>query len=56
MNGLAPAVFKETDSDPDKALSDGPNAWPLDKLETLLLQLQDLDHISKKMDRLEDQV
>lgn len=49
-------VFMETHPDPDKALSDGPNAWPLDKLEPLLLQLQELDHISKKMDRLEDQV
>ena len=47
-------VFMETHPDPDKALSDGPNAWPLDKLEPLLLQLQELDHISKKMDRLED--
>ena len=49
-------VFMETHPDPDKALSDGPNAWPLGKLEPLLLQLQELDQISKKMDRLEDLV
>lgn len=49
-------VFMETHPDPDNALSDGPNAWPLDKLEALLMQLQELDNISKNMDRLEDQV
>jgi 2-dehydro-3-deoxyphosphooctonate aldolase (KDO 8-P synthase) len=49
-------VFMETHPDPNNALSDGPNAWPLDKLEALLMQLQELDNISKNMDRLEDQV
>ena len=49
-------VFMETHPDPDNALSDGPNAWPLDKLEALLMQLQELDNISKNMDRLEDKV
>ncbi len=28
--------FAETHPDPSKALSDGPNAWPLDKLEALI--------------------
>jgi len=32
-------VFMETHPDPDKALSDGPNAWPLDKAEALMAQL-----------------
>ena len=32
-------LFMETHPDPDHALSDGPNAWPLDALETLLGQL-----------------
>ena len=32
-------LFMETHPDPDKALSDGPNSWPLDKMEPLLQQL-----------------
>lgn len=40
-------VFMETHPDPDKALSDGPNAWPLDQLEGLLETLQALDRVSK---------
>ncbi|ARS28420.1 3-deoxy-8-phosphooctulonate synthase [Sphingomonas sp. KC8] len=32
-------LFMETHPDPDKALSDGPNAWPLDGLEALLRSL-----------------
>ncbi|MGH8182312.1 MAG: 3-deoxy-8-phosphooctulonate synthase [Rhodanobacteraceae bacterium] len=41
-------VFMETHPDPDKALSDGPNAWPLGKMEALLQTLKDLDAIVKK--------
>jgi len=41
-------LFMETHPDPDKALSDGPNAWPLDQLEGLLETLKALDQISKK--------
>jgi len=40
-------VFLETHPDPDKALSDGPNAWPLGQLEALLETLKALDHVSK---------
>ena len=29
-------IFIETHPAPDEALSDGPNVWPLDRLETLL--------------------
>ena len=32
-------LFMETHPDPDQALSDGPNAWPLDRIEPLLKQL-----------------
>ncbi|PXA83382.1 3-deoxy-8-phosphooctulonate synthase [Nostoc sp. 3335mG] len=40
-------VFMETHPDPDKALSDGPNAWPLDQLEDLLGTLMRLDDVVK---------
>jgi 2-dehydro-3-deoxyphosphooctonate aldolase (KDO 8-P synthase) len=36
-------LFMETHPDPSKALSDGPNAWPLDRMERLLTTLVDLD-------------
>jgi len=39
-------VFMETHPDPDKALSDGPNAWPLGKIEALLITLKDLDGVT----------
>lgn len=32
-------IFMETHPDPDKALSDGPNSWPLDQAESLMAQL-----------------
>lgn len=35
----AHGVFIETHPDPDKALSDGPNSWPLERLEPLLAEL-----------------
>jgi 2-dehydro-3-deoxyphosphooctonate aldolase (KDO 8-P synthase) len=41
-------VFMETHPDPDKALSDGPNAWPLGKMEALLGTLLQLDDVAKK--------
>lgn len=40
-------IFMETHPDPDKALSDGPNAWPLGKMETLLEILVQLDRVAK---------
>ena len=36
-------LFMETHPDPASALSDGPNAWPLDRMESLLTTLVDLD-------------
>ena len=41
-------VFMETHPDPAKALSDGPNAWPLDRMEALLETMLELDRITKK--------
>jgi 2-dehydro-3-deoxyphosphooctonate aldolase (KDO 8-P synthase) len=41
-------VFMETHPDPANALSDGPNAWPLDKMEALLETMLALDRITKK--------
>jgi 2-dehydro-3-deoxyphosphooctonate aldolase (KDO 8-P synthase) len=44
--GIA-GVFMETHPDPDKALSDGPNAWPLARMEPLLTTLMQLDRTVK---------
>ena len=41
-------VFIETHPDPDRALSDGPNAWPLDQLAPLLRQLVAIDAVVKE--------
>ena len=40
-------LFMETHPDPDQALSDGPNAWPLDRMESLLTTLKALDIAAK---------
>ncbi|MGD2075055.1 MAG: 3-deoxy-8-phosphooctulonate synthase [Gammaproteobacteria bacterium] len=40
-------LFMETHPDPDKALSDGPNAWPLGRMRELLETLQQLDQAVK---------
>jgi 2-dehydro-3-deoxyphosphooctonate aldolase (KDO 8-P synthase) len=44
--GIA-GIFMETHPDPEKALSDGPNAWPLGKMEALLVTLLKLDRAVK---------
>lgn len=41
-------IFMETHPDPEKALSDGPNAWPLAKMQALLETLKQLDEVAKK--------
>jgi len=41
-------LFMETHPDPDKALSDGPNAWPLGRMKDLLETLKDLDATVKR--------
>jgi len=40
-------LFMETHPDPDRALSDGPNAWPLDQMEILLRDLLAIDQVVK---------
>ncbi len=40
-------LFMETHPDPAKALSDGPNAWPLEQMEDLLATLIELDRVVK---------
>jgi 2-dehydro-3-deoxyphosphooctonate aldolase (KDO 8-P synthase) len=40
-------LFMETHPDPEKALSDGPNAWPLARMEPLLTTLVQLDRAVK---------
>ncbi|MGB7540578.1 MAG: 3-deoxy-8-phosphooctulonate synthase [Burkholderiales bacterium] len=46
-SGIA-GLFMETHPDPDKALSDGPNAWPLDRMKDLLQTLKALDALVKQ--------
>lgn len=41
-------LFIETHPDPDHAPSDGPNMWPLGKLENLLVCLKEIDTVVKK--------
>jgi 2-dehydro-3-deoxyphosphooctonate aldolase (KDO 8-P synthase) len=48
-------VFMETHPDPARALSDGPNAWPLDRMPALLETLAGLDRIAKSRPFEEDQ-
>lgn len=45
--GIA-GLFMETHPDPAKALSDGPNSWPLDQMADLLAELVELDAIVKR--------
>jgi len=41
-------LFAETHPDPSKALSDGPNAWPLGRMQELLETLLELDAVTKR--------
>jgi 2-dehydro-3-deoxyphosphooctonate aldolase (KDO 8-P synthase) len=43
-------VFMETHPNPEKAMSDGPNAWPLPMMKSLLQTLKALDDLVKKQD------
>jgi 2-dehydro-3-deoxyphosphooctonate aldolase (KDO 8-P synthase) len=45
-SGVA-GLFMETHPDPDKALSDGPNAWPLKHMKALLETVKALDQLIK---------
>ncbi len=46
-SGVA-GVFMETHPKPEEALSDGPNAWPLSYMKTLLATLKELDGLVKR--------
>ena len=48
-------LFMETHPDPDQALSDGPNAWPLAGMRALLETLVEIDRTVKQHDYQEDQ-
>ncbi|MDR1463542.1 MAG: 3-deoxy-8-phosphooctulonate synthase [Azoarcus sp.] len=50
--GIA-GIFMETHPDPDKALSDGPNSWPLGRMAALLATLKELDRLAKSALRME---
>jgi 2-dehydro-3-deoxyphosphooctonate aldolase (KDO 8-P synthase) len=41
-------LFMETHPNPEKALSDGPNSWPLAKMQDLLSTLRDIDALVKQ--------
>ena len=45
--GIA-GLFMETHPNPEKALSDGPNSWPLAKMKGLLATLRDIDALVKQ--------
>lgn len=47
-------IFMETHPNPAKALSDGPNALPIQKMKSLLMQLQQIDRIVKSQPLLEN--
>ncbi len=49
-------VFMETHPDPEQALSDGPNAWPLPMMAALLETLTELDRTVKAAPYIEDQL
>jgi len=49
-------LFMETHPNPSQALSDGPNAWPLDRLEGLLETLKIIDETVKARPFEEDQL
>ncbi|MGH8751613.1 MAG: 3-deoxy-8-phosphooctulonate synthase [Burkholderiales bacterium] len=52
-SGIA-GIFMETHPDPEQALSDGPNAWPLKHMRELLRTLKALDDLVKKNGFVED--
>ncbi|HHJ11796.1 MAG TPA: 3-deoxy-8-phosphooctulonate synthase [Chromatiales bacterium] len=49
-------LFMETHPDPDQALSDGPNAWPLDRMEALLGTLLAIDEAVKSRGLIETEL
>jgi len=53
--GIA-GLFMETHPDPECALSDGPNSWPLDKMKALLETLIGIDELVKEKGFIETQL
>jgi 2-dehydro-3-deoxyphosphooctonate aldolase (KDO 8-P synthase) len=53
--GIA-GLFAETHPDPDKALSDGPNAWPLPYMKELLETLKEIDALVKQREYAENRI
>ena len=53
--GIA-GLFMESHPDPDKALSDGPNAWPIPRLAELLTTLVALDRVAKQRGFIEQEM
>lgn len=51
--GIA-GLFMESHPDPANALSDGPNSWPMDRMEELLTALVELDRVVKAQKLLEN--
>jgi 2-dehydro-3-deoxyphosphooctonate aldolase (KDO 8-P synthase) len=49
-------LFMETHPQPEKALSDGPNAWPLKHMKALLKTLTELDTLVKRSGFAENQL
>jgi 2-dehydro-3-deoxyphosphooctonate aldolase (KDO 8-P synthase) len=54
-SGIA-GLFAETHPDPERALSDGPNAWPLGLMQELLETLKEIDVLVKQRGFVEDKV
>jgi len=54
-SGIA-GIFMETHPNPAKALSDGPNAWPLQLMRELLETLKEIDVLVKQKGFAEDRV
>lgn len=49
-------LFMETHPEPSQALSDGPNAWPLQQMESLLETLKEIDRAAKNRPFAEDTI
>jgi 2-dehydro-3-deoxyphosphooctonate aldolase (KDO 8-P synthase) len=49
-------LFVETHPDPEHALSDGPNSWPLDRMSELLDTLVEIDRLVKRSGFIEDRL
>ncbi|RLA21589.1 MAG: 3-deoxy-8-phosphooctulonate synthase [Gammaproteobacteria bacterium] len=47
-------LFMETHPDPEKAMSDGPNSWPLGRMKELLTVLKNIDDLVKSSPLIEE--